>query len=186
MNIHPRWLLVATLTTGLLGYMLGTDNDDPNSNRLAADSTLESNAVGEIPPGATRRQSASQGSRNQSPGASFDPGYNTAYDRSPTDTDNYNPEIGRSDFSGRSQPLRNVQNRYLFDAPDHTSRGGQRRNRASQPGANYYQFRPLEKNEQTRRWRGNYQRMSTPPAQLATPNTSGFHVTQLDPVDPRF
>jgi hypothetical protein len=38
------------------------------------------------------------------------------------------------------------------------------------PDASGYQFRPLDEERQSRRWRGNYRRMSVSPAQLASPD----------------
>jgi hypothetical protein len=38
------------------------------------------------------------------------------------------------------------------------------------PDASGYRFRPLDEDRQSRRWRGNYRRMSISPAQLASPD----------------
>ncbi|MCB1750325.1 MAG: hypothetical protein KDI74_01300 [Gammaproteobacteria bacterium] len=58
-----------------------------------------------------------------------------------------------------------------YDYPDYRYPGQQ-----TLPNAMMERFRPLDEQRKTKRWHGNYQRMSTWPEQLASPDRSAYYL----------
>lgn len=187
MHVHYRWILAAVLVAGVLGYLLGTKND--HSDVTAQGDRVSRSGMTTKAPKKPRRAVA----RNRADQQAWTPrfpsdgyGRSDEFSYSPPSRDNrFRPDkrtrepIGRYEF-GDSGYRRNGSG-YFNSSPSYQSRTPSRRYGGRQLDSANRRFRPLEENEQTRRWRGNYQRMSISPAQLATPVVPGYHVTQLDP-----
>jgi len=58
-----------------------------------------------------------------------------------------------------------------YDYPDYRYQ-----NRQSSPNTRLERFRPLDEKRQSKRWQGNYQRLSTWPEQLVAPNRSASYL----------
>lgn len=63
---------------------------------------------------------------------------------------------------------------YSYGAPERLQESPGMKGIVDLPDASAYRFRPRNEESQSKRWRGNYRRMSTSPAQLASPD-GGSH-----------
>ena len=188
MNVRYPWLLVGALATGILGYLLGATRDEPDppasTQREEARKTTRNASSEAAPPRKQQQWSRQQAPVRIPPVRGPEPA-DPASRWSATHGNRFRPGDQRRDTTARygadAPHYRQQGNGYFDAAPEPEVQGPAGRYRGGQSGTRDLRFRPLEDNEQTRRWRGNYRQMSISPAQLATPGTPGFHVTQVAP-----
>jgi hypothetical protein len=176
MNLSLPRLALILAGAAVLGYLTG--HDEPAPERPPLPPAVEQPALpAPSPPGAAPWQDGSAPSDGYAqrlpPPAAY-----RAPDRAPPRQPPYFGQQFRPLPDQRGAGNRNVpgarppeQPRYAAPAPRLPQT--ERRYQPRQPGYDMPdRFRPLEEQEQTRRWQGSYRRMSSPP-QFAAPGAPG-------------